>query len=165
MAKKDTGCSSFIGIIGIVLMSVYVLFTNPEQFFESAFNILGFFAIIILIAYFAIFFPNDSKEQKKGKSNIVRETKPKEKIKVITKIPKEKKIITNKLNDIDFLENLVFDLDESSIFEITFSFYGETDIYGLLDYNGYHNKNYKKEGKFKNFNEALQYLRKNTDND
>jgi hypothetical protein len=70
MAKQDTGCISYISVTSIIIMSIYVLFTNAEQFFESAFNILSSLVIIVLIVFFAIFFPNFSTEQKKEKPEI-----------------------------------------------------------------------------------------------
>jgi hypothetical protein len=79
-------------------------------------------------------------------------------------------IIDNKearkdLDDINFLENLVFDLDENSTFEINISSNGQVGIYGLFFHKKKFDIDYKKEGEFKSINEAITYLRKNSKND
>jgi ATP-dependent Zn protease len=156
MARQDIGCISYIGITGIVIMSLYVLLTNSEQFFESAFNILGSFAIVVLIVYFTIFFPNNSSEKKKGKPNIISEVKSKENLIVKPKISKKEKILTKKENDIEFLEKFVTDLKNYSRFEI--KLYGKIEIDCWLLYKS-KSKIYKFKETFDNYEEAIAYLK------
>lgn len=158
MAKQDTGCISYIGMISIIIMSIYVLFTNPGQFFESAFNILSSLVIIVLIVYLAIFFPSNSKEQK---PIIKEETKLKEEIEVLTKIPEEEKINTNERNNIYFLnaielDLLVLNLENYSSFAIEID--EKIKISCSLIYKS-ENKSLSFNETFNNFEEAISYLK------
>ena len=98
--QRDTGCASYIGITSIVIVAIYLLFTNPDALFEGAFNILSAILLFFLIIGLAIFLPDISfkKENKTtGNKSTYIEPKNENYLKKEEFIPVEKKELNNSL--------------------------------------------------------------------
>ena len=151
---------SSLGIGGCVIPIIGVIFGTLSFLLES--GVLFFFCLGLGII---IFFWSKSDSKRAQLKTETKNTKLRQNLKGNKAFlqKKNKLFEKSKLDDIEFLESLVSDLDESSSFKIDLKSDGRVNIYGLLFYKKSFKSNYKKEGKFNNYEDAIKYLRKDDD--
>lgn len=148
---------SSLGIGGCIIPIIGVVFGTFLLLLES--GILFFLFLGIAISFYFFNKYNESKSKPEIKSDLL-ESELKQRPEIQTKKINEKIIV---LDDIVFLENLVFDLDDNSTFKISITSSGQTEIYGRLFYNKNFKTSHIKKGGFKNYKDAINYLRENND--